>query len=51
MAMSPDEFHGKNIYNYAFVDGHLETLNARGTLEAGANTGRQSYMWTISPTN
>lgn len=51
MHMTPDEFHGKAIYNYGFVDGHLESMTGRGSLAPGANTGRQSGIWTINPTN
>jgi prepilin-type N-terminal cleavage/methylation domain-containing protein/prepilin-type processing-associated H-X9-DG protein len=45
--------HGSDMFNYLFVDGHVEHLNRRATiseLDTGANPWRrQSGMWTIDP--
>jgi len=40
--------HGKQIYNYLFVDGHAETIPREKTL-GGVNTaaGKQSGAWTV----
>jgi prepilin-type N-terminal cleavage/methylation domain-containing protein/prepilin-type processing-associated H-X9-DG protein len=47
--------HGAEMYNYLFVDGHVEHLHRRATLSAldtAANPqNRQSGMWTIDPKN
>jgi prepilin-type N-terminal cleavage/methylation domain-containing protein/prepilin-type processing-associated H-X9-DG protein len=52
MEQRPDEFHGKAIYNYAFVDGHIENMHARGSLGKGApHAWRQSGIWTLNPTD
>lgn len=52
---TPDQLHGKGIYNYAFVDGHVENMHQRGTISAnfqnGANRDKQSNLWTINPTD
>jgi len=50
MEQRPDEFHGKAIYNYAFIDGHIENMHARGSL-GQAGGWRQSGIWTINPTD
>ena len=49
--MTPNEFHGRAKYAYAFADGHVEVLQADGTLAPGVNRGRQSGMWTVNPTD
>lgn len=48
-AMVASGYHN-NMYNYAFMDGHVETLDPRATLgSTNINTAIQSGMWTISP--
>ena len=50
---SSANLHGLNVYNYLFVDGHVEMLDRAATLnpnDAAANPWqRQSGMWTIDP--
>ena len=49
--MTSDMLHGKNKYDYAFVDGHVESMDARGTITEGSGTARQSGLWTVNPTD
>lgn len=54
--LTPDQFHGKGIYDYAFVDGHVENLHQRGSISplfqnGGNETKKQTYLWTINPTD
>ncbi|MEW6304752.1 MAG: prepilin-type N-terminal cleavage/methylation domain-containing protein [Verrucomicrobiota bacterium] len=43
-------FHGLNMHDYLFMDGHVEHLNKRDTIgRVNTNTGRQSGMWSINP--
>jgi hypothetical protein len=42
--------HGKDTYDYLFIDGHAETLNRRATLgTTNTSTGKQSGAWTVNP--
>ncbi|MEW6307389.1 MAG: prepilin-type N-terminal cleavage/methylation domain-containing protein [Verrucomicrobiota bacterium] len=42
-------FHGLNMHDYLFMDGHAEHLNKRDTIgRVNTSTGRQSGMWTIN---
>jgi len=48
-AMVTQSYHN-GMYNYAFMDGHVETLNPSATLgTTNVNTALQTGMWTISP--
>jgi prepilin-type N-terminal cleavage/methylation domain-containing protein/prepilin-type processing-associated H-X9-DG protein len=40
------QMHHINNFNFAFVDGHVETLNPEATT---SNTREQTQMWTIAP--
>jgi len=40
------KWHHNDVWNYAFVDGHVETLPPSKTT---SNTGTQKGMWTINP--
>lgn len=43
-------FHGKDMFSYLFVDGHVEHLNRTATLgTTNANLAIMSGMWTINP--
>ena len=42
--------HGKETYNYLFVDGHAETLQRRAVLGlTNTSTALQSGAWTVNP--
>jgi prepilin-type N-terminal cleavage/methylation domain-containing protein/prepilin-type processing-associated H-X9-DG protein len=42
--------HGKDTYNYLFMDGHAETLTRKATLGTlNVDTRYQSGAWTINP--
>jgi prepilin-type N-terminal cleavage/methylation domain-containing protein/prepilin-type processing-associated H-X9-DG protein len=42
--------HGKDTYNYLFVDGHAEQMPRQKSLgPVNTGTGQQSGMWTINP--
>lgn len=42
--------HGKDTYNYLFMDGHAETLSRRATLGTqNTATSKQSGQWTVNP--
>ena len=48
-AMVTSGYHN-SMYNYVFMDGHVETLDPRATLgTTNVNTAIQSGMWTIAP--
>jgi prepilin-type N-terminal cleavage/methylation domain-containing protein/prepilin-type processing-associated H-X9-DG protein len=48
-AMVTQSYHN-SMYNYAFMDGHVETLDPRATLgTTNLNTALQTGMWTIAP--
>jgi len=44
--------HGKDTYDYMFVDGHVETMNRRASLgNTNTSTALQSGAWTVNPTD
>ena len=44
--------HGKDMWDYLFVDGHVESLNRRATLgKLNTGTGLQSGAWTVNATD
>jgi prepilin-type N-terminal cleavage/methylation domain-containing protein len=44
--------HGKDTYDYLYVDGHAETKLRQATIgKASSATGRQTGEWTINPTD
>jgi hypothetical protein len=44
--------HGRDTYNYTMLDGSVHNLMRQKTLGTkNTNTGRQSGMWTINPTD
>jgi len=44
--------HGKDTYDYMFVDGHVETLNRRSSLgNTNTSTALESGAWTVNPTD
>jgi len=50
-SMGPDEkaLHGLNMFNYLYVDGHVEQQDVRKTQNPVATNNRQSGQWTIDP--
>lgn len=50
-SMGPDErlLHGLGMFNYLFVDGHVEHKDVKKTQNVQANNDRQSGQWTIDP--
>ena len=43
------QFHGKDQFNYLFVDGHVEFLDRFKTLGTGQGGGSVKGMWSIRP--
>ncbi|MCD6050490.1 MAG: hypothetical protein K0Q55_1893, partial [Verrucomicrobia bacterium] len=40
--------HGKDLYNYLFMDGHAESMNRRQALgQTNADFNLQSGSWTV----
>lgn len=50
-SMGPDErlLHGLNMFNYLYVDGHVEHKDVRATQNSIAPNNRQSGQWTLDP--
>ncbi len=50
-SMGSDErlLHGLNMFNYLYMDGHVEHKDVRKTQNSVANNNRQSGQWTINP--